>query len=425
MLIDVDPDNAVHEIDEADNQFPVNGSATLLDVRSVPVSNIRFVPIVTADGSTGNVTEGRLAEMVNMTLRIHPMSAINTDLRAPFSTTLTLMKNDSNNAWSKILSQIETLRVAEGSGRQYVGVMKDNVGTGIAGIAYVPGKSAVVFDENYVTETLAHELGHNWSRFHAPCGNPAGVDVGFPYANARIGVYGYDGATGQILPNDMPDLMSYCWLPIAFNISTPRRWTSDYTFLGVLNYRQAAFDAPATDAARQECLVVWGRVTRNGLVLEPAFIANTIPVLPSRSGKLRLAALDESGSTLTSFSFDPLKVADAPEAEEHFAYAIPTSRLPVSRLAALSISGDGRPATTIRSTGASLAPSDVSISRQGGAARFRWNTAASPLLVISDPVTGQILSLATSGDVTIRTSATTLNVKASNGVRSVEMQVRR
>jgi hypothetical protein len=426
MLVDVDPANGIHEIDEGDNQFPANGSPALLDVRSVPVAAIRFVPIVTGDGLAGNVTESRLSEMVNMTLRIHPLTAISTDLRAPFTTSLVLARSDSNNAWSRILSQIEALRVSEGTGRQYVGVLKDNIGSGIAGIAYRPGRSALVFDENYATETLAHELGHNWNRPHSPCGGPASVDPNFPYANARIGVYGYDGATSRILSSDMPDLMSYCWLPLSFNISTPRRWTSDYTYVNVLNYRQALGDAAPASAARQECLIVWGRVTKNGIVLEPAFVTNTIPVLPSRSGRLRLAALDEAGATITSFSFDPLEVEDGIQAEEHFAYAIPLSRVPLSRLAALAVSGDGHRPEVRTARSATFTQAQVSVTNpRAGIVRFRWDASAAPLLVITDSQSGQILSLATSGDVAVRTAASSFRVKASNGVRSVEMQLRK
>ena len=426
MLIDVDPANAIHEVDEADNQFPLSGSPAPLDIRSVPALNLRFVPIVTGDGIVGNATEPLLSNMVNMTLRIHPLSIINADVRAPYSTSLTLAKNDSNGAWSKILSQIETLRIAEGGGRQFVGVLKDNVGTGIAGIGYVPGRSVVVFDDNQTVETMAHELGHNWGRFHAPCGGPAGVDPGFPYANARIGVYGFDNATSRILPPDMPDLMSYCWLSIAFNVLTPRRWTSDYTYMGVMNHRQAFGDAVSTDAARQDCLIVWGRVTASGLVLEPAFVANTVPVLPARNGKLRLAALDESGATLTSISFDPLTVEDGSRAEEHFAFAIPLTRLPVSRLAALTLSVAGLAVQRRTSQSVDLRPAQVSVSNpRSGLVRFKWDSSKTPLLVISDARSGEILSLATSGDAIVRTAASAFNVKASNGVRSMEMQLRR
>ena len=424
MLVDVDPDNGIREADESDNQFPSNGSPRPLDVRTVAPMNVRFVPIITGDGITTDVTQARLNDMVSMTLRIHPLSGINADTRAPMSTSLVLAKNDSNNAWSKILSQIEALRVTEGSGRQYVGVLKDNVGSGIAGIGYVPGKSVVVFDDAQAVETLSHELGHNWNRFHAPCGGPAGVDPSFPYPNARIGVYGYDNVTDKILPNDLPDLMSYCWLPIAFNVLTPRRWISDYTYMGVMNYRQVFGDAVATEAARQECLIVWGRVTKRGVVLEPAFTANTIPVLPSRGGKLQLAALDENGATIKSFSFDPLKVEDAREAEEHFAYAIPVSQLPLNRVASLSLSGSGLRTQVRTARAVSAADARVSItSPSAGVTRFKWNADAVPLLVVTDAATGQVLSFATSGDAVVRTNTKSFKVKASNGVRSMELQL--
>ncbi|HEX6576153.1 MAG TPA: hypothetical protein VF042_14390, partial [Gemmatimonadaceae bacterium] len=153
---------------------------------------------------------------------------------------------------------------------------------------------------------------------------------------------------------------------------------------------------------------------------------NTIPVLPPRGGKLRLAARDESGATIASFSFDPQRIADAPDAEEHFAYAIPVNQIGMNRLASLSLSGSGLEPQTRNAIAASMTDAGVNVSSpRAGITRFKWNTAAAPLLVISDSRTGEILSLATSGDVSVRTTATSFKVKASNGVRSMEMQLRK
>lgn len=424
FVADVDPGNTVRETDESDNQFPSTGVPKALDIRNAPGAAIRFVPIVTADGAVGNVTSARLAEMVSLTLRIHPMSAVTTDLRGAYTTSLALQRKDSNAAFERILGEIDVLRVAEGSGRQYVGVLKDNAGTGIAGYGYLPGNSVVIIDADYASETLAHELGHNWSLPHAPCGGAANTDPNFPYPGGKIGVYGYDGATGRIQTTDMPDLMGYCWLNQTFNISLPRQWISDYNYMKVMNYRQLSGDVTPLSDQRQQCLIVWGRVTARGILLEPAFVTNTVPSMPARSGRLTLAALDQAGTPLMSMSFDPQDVADAPGAESHFAYAIPVDRLQLSRFAALSVSGAGYASGVMTSSAADLSSVQVTATNPvDGFVRLRWDPSVARMLVVTDPHTNEIVAFARSGDAMIRTTLNSLGVKASNGVRSFDLQI--
>ncbi|HZI99537.1 MAG TPA: hypothetical protein VFD22_02660, partial [Gemmatimonadaceae bacterium] len=52
FLVDVDPDNAIKETDDSDNQYPTNGTPRTLDLRAVPPVNLRFVPVVTGEGNT-------------------------------------------------------------------------------------------------------------------------------------------------------------------------------------------------------------------------------------------------------------------------------------------------------------------------------------------------------------------------------------
>jgi hypothetical protein len=425
FLVDVDPDEIVPEVSESDNQFPVNGSPRAPEVRNAAPVNLLFVPILMADGSIGNMPAGRLAEMVNITSRMHPVSEVSAQLRIPYTTTLKLVPRDSNNAWVVVLGEIDVLRTAEGTGRQYVGVLHDNANTGIAGIGYVPGQSVVTIDEPYATEVLAHELGHNWGRFHSPCGGPSGVDLQYPYAGGIIGVYGYDIATGKVLSPDMPDVMSYCSLGIPFNIAIPRRWASDYTYTNVFNHRSAFGDQSAADNVEQDCLIVWGRITKTGLVLEPAFVSRTIPSLPARSGQFNLKALDGDGRSLLSLSFDPMPVEDAPEAESHFTFAIPVSQLPMSRVAALTLAGGGfAPSVQSARPESGVGRQVRMTSPRAGHVRLEWDPKETPLLVVRDPVTRQILSLARNGDVTVRTSRAQVAVTASNGVQSVDVQLR-
>lgn len=91
-----------------------------------------------------------------------------------------------------------------------------------------------LYDYGYSTGTMIHEVGHNMGRPHAPCGNPAGPDPGYPrmgdYAEAGIGVQGFNVVTDELYHPfpltqnrwDRPykDVMSYCW----------PQWWSDYNW---------------------------------------------------------------------------------------------------------------------------------------------------------------------------------------------------
>jgi len=67
--------------------------------------------------------------------------------------------------------------------------------------------------------TMAHELGHVFGRGHSGCSVPRD-DVGFPYADGSIGVWGRDRRTGTYLRPSTADVMGYC---------SPM-WVADYTW---------------------------------------------------------------------------------------------------------------------------------------------------------------------------------------------------
>lgn len=121
---------------------------------------------------------------------------------------------------------------AQRSGDQnsfYYGVFNywaSDTGGPYAGCAYLSHPTAVGFigidRPGRAAGTFAHEIGHNLSLRHAPCGGPANVDPDFPYSGGTIGVWGYRPSTGEVVANEVPDLMSYC--------GTGSEWISDYHF---------------------------------------------------------------------------------------------------------------------------------------------------------------------------------------------------
>jgi len=422
ILADVDPDNLVPEGDETNNAFPSSGTPIVMDVHTTSTFSVHFVPVVqAANGRRGNVNDANKDSFLTAATRIQPLAGYDADVGSPYTTMAPVLQSDNaNGAWSTILSQIEALRVAEGSSRHYYGVVSPPYPSGIAGIGYVGGLTAIGWDRSGVDLVAAHEWGHNWGRKHAPCGDPSNPDPSYPYANGTIGVYGFDVATGSVKPPSSHDLMGYC----------TNEWISDYTYRGVLAYREAHPDAAADvaatgfDQAMQSCLLVWGRIERGRTVLEPAFEIVTRPSLPARRGPYLIEGRDRNGGRVFGVSFAPQEVADDPTGAEHFAFALPLGPGRAADLNLLRLTAPGRAPATLRAAAAGAAGEVRAVPEPGGVA-LRWDTTAHPMVMVRDPISGHILSFARGGEVRLRTERRALDVQLSDGVaaRSVRVAV--
>jgi hypothetical protein len=417
LLADVDPANAIAEGDESDNAYPVSGSPLPLDVRSVSTLNLRLVPVTqSVNGLTGNVTPGNQSQYLASMRKVYPVAAIDADVRAAYTTNAPVLQaNDGNNAWNTILSEISALRTADGSSRYYYGVVKTTYGSGVAGLGYVPGRAAIGWDHlPSGAGVAAHELGHNFGRWHAPCGGAGQVDPAYPYAGGTIGVYGYDAATATLKAPGSADLMGYC----------SNTWISDYNYVAVLDFR-AANPAVVTSGASQRSLLIWGRVSRGQLIIEPVYEIDAPPSLPARRGSHTLDAFDEAGARLFSLSFDGEPIADAPDANDQtFAFAVPVDMLRGRALSRLRFTALGRQ-VEVRATGRAAdriltarGGEPVASRLPGGAVRVAWTDPAVLGALIRDARTGDILSFARGSGATVRTASAELDVIFSDGVRS-------
>jgi hypothetical protein len=417
VLADVDPGNAVAESDETDNQFPSSGTPIALDVHTTSTFSVRFVPVLqSVNGRQGNVTNANKDSYLTATMKMHPLAAYDADLRAPYSTAAPAV-NQNASTWTTILSQVDALRAADGSARYYFGVINPSYSSGIAGIGYVGGKTALGWDKSGADMVAAHEWGHNWGRNHSPCGGAGNPDLNYPYPNGAIGVYGLDVAALALKPPNYTDVMGYC----------NNEWISDYTYEGVLAWRQAALDmAAGFTQAMQPCLLVWGRIENGEPVLEPAFQIVTRPSLPARSGPYSVEGRDAVGGRVFHLSFTPHTVADDPQGGQHFAFAVPLQPDRAARLDAIRLSVPGRPAVSLRAAaGSSVAP-EVRTGRSApGRVSVRWDASVHPMVMVRDPATGQVLSFARGGAADIATDRTDLEVQLSNGIagRSVRVAV--
>jgi hypothetical protein len=418
IVAEVDPGHAITESNEGNNTLTYSET-----VRSTAAQAFRFVPVKqTGNGLTGDVTTANAATYVDMPVRIYPILTPGLDVHQTY-TTNTPVDNGSDAAWSQILSEIDALRVAEGTSQSYVGVVRVTYNSGIVGIAYIGRPTSVVWDDS-TTRSLfwAHELGHTYGRQHAPGCNPDFPDPNYPYPDATIGVYGTDATvTPPILyPPSFHDIMSYC----------DDAWISDYTYKGVLNF--VATSQPTQASAvlpLQRSMLIWGRIRDGEPYLEPAFVLDAHPVQPSTAGTYQVQGVDKDGVVLFSQAFDPTTVADQRGGNDsHFAFAVPMSDVVQSRLVALRVIGRGRQfvrtATTPITQGvAPAAPQGLVPSWQGQEAAISWDTLAVPLVMVRDAATGQILSIARRGRVVV-SSRTDFDLILSNGVNSTVQRVR-
>lgn len=417
VSVELDPTGLVAEANEQDNRFPASGS-NLMDVRVVPSMGLLLVPV--AIGATlGNVAAERVDSLVDFSRAIHPAFSYEVVVGSVFTSTAQPLQSNSVTGWSTLLSELDAKRVADrqnnGVVRYYHGIVPVSYRSGIAGIGYIGGKTALTWDRlPSATEIMAHELGHNFGRFHAPCGNPDGPDKNYPsmgtYAGGHIGQYGIDLRSMELKqPQFFSDVMGYCSL----------RWVSDYTYM---NTMQWLIDHPSSagvvSAGVEPALLVWGRIENGQPILEPAFELTARAQLPDQRGPHRLAARDETGAEIFTTSFTGQRIADLPAGSETFAFAIPTSKLGGRRLGSLTITANGHSVT-------SSATGDVTVDTQAvltraapHALRLRWNAGRFPAVLVRDAVTGEVLSFARGGDATIVTLSASVELIYSNRVRS-------
>ncbi len=432
VLADVDPENTVAEASESDNNFPITSQPQALLVRTVAPLSVRFVPVTQSSTlGTGAISTANAESFLRDTRDMLPVGALSYNIRTPYTTSNTLLADGTG--WNATLSEVYSLRAADRSTDHYYGVVKVPYGSGVAGIGYIGAPASMGWD--YLpsgSSTLAHELGHNFGRQHAPCGGVGVADPGFPHAGGQIGVFGFNLRTNTVVASSTADLMGYC---------SPS-WISDYNYLAMMNYRgyTTAITAASTSAdvagatirgaSDTDGLLVWGRMEANGtIVLEPAVRLSAPTQLPARGGDFTLTASDDAGRTLYSTSFAPVALAeDAPGGGAHFAFVIPMSEAAQAQLARLSVSGRGRSSErTSRqpesARAAAAAGADIA-SEAGDRARVRWDAANFPMVVVRDAETGQILSFARGGNSAIATRKANVDLTYTDGVRSTTTRVR-
>ena len=319
MVIEIDPGGTLDSALGVQRRIPENGRLAV-DAKEMPPMHLTVLPFIwntQPDLSLLELTNGLTAEdtLLWKTRTWLPVRELDVDVHAPVWT-------DTQDIFQN-LAKVEAIRVMEGGTGYYMGTMKDPGGA--VGTANTPGFSSFAAPNG---RTIAHELGHNMSLFHAPCGGPSGVDSSFPSSNGSTGSWGYDFRSGgaPVSPSHK-DLMSFC----------RPEWISEYGFSRALAYRLEQ-DSTAADALSAESLLLWGGLDEKGdPFLEPAFVVEAPPVLPRMGGAYILTGLTDSGEELFALSFDMLEVSDG--GAPSFAFALPVRPEWASRLAEIMLAG--------------------------------------------------------------------------------------
>ena len=331
MVIEVDPDDTLDPALGVTKRIPETGRAPV-QVEAVPVLDLTLVPFLRAQDSDSSIVDIANAmaanpdtdEMLGDTRAMLPVHDLDVKAHEPVLTSTTNV--------SALHGETYLVRSMEGGSGYYMAIMPERVVGGESGVASVGGQVGVSAAVPFV---IAHELGHNLSLYHAPCGGAGGPDRAFPQKNGSIGVWGYDPrGGGALVAPHVRDVMSYCG---------PPRWISDYSFAKALSHRlanesSAAAVAGASVDAPTRTVLLWGGVDEWGNpFLEPAFVADAPPSVPRAAGDYELVGRTASGDELFSLSFDMQELADADG--RSFVFALPVRAEWAGALESITLSG--------------------------------------------------------------------------------------
>ena len=337
MVVEIDPAGTLDPGLGVSPRIPESGRQAV-PVEVMPPFNLTIVPFLWNAGPDSIAVE--LAEEMEAdpmghrllwdTSNLLPVNELNVVAHDP-------VLSSSNNA-DALLDEVGAIRVLEGGSGYYMATMSGEA-TGAWGVAWIPGWTSYVrvgeVPQADDALTIAHELGHNLSLYHAPCIAGPPLDPVYPFPDGSTGAWGLDSRSGEdvLVPKTVADLMSYC-VPA---------WIGDYHFTKAARFRrneEAGASGPPTST-----ILLWGGADADGKpYLNPAFAASAPPAPPRSGGPYRIVGRAGDGRVLFSLDFDMTPVADT-EGRLGFAYAVPVGGDAVRLLESITLSGPDGTAT--------------------------------------------------------------------------------
>lgn len=419
LVVEADPEGTIPVLGEGPVRHPSSGRRMALDVRELPPFKLTLVPV---DQDRGDVpsalTPERKDDYVEPFLRMFPVGELDVRVRNRYTTSRTAR---SWQGWVGILEQMAALQVTEGGSRYYYGLTRRRSGSGILGLAFVGFPAGAGHDELPGADTtLAHELGHNMGLLHAPCGDPApaSVDGSYPHPDGRIGTTGVDVTLEEIRDSGMADVMSYC----------RPRWISPHMYERALRFRER--NEPLNTADLEDpvagSVLVFGSVFDGEARISPAFRVAAPPALPSGEGDYVLEGRDEDGRTLFRFAFVPEPIAHTGGGDGSFAFVLPPDVARPDRLHEVRVQGPGTEAvqrSTLDEAGDPRDEVHVEAEATHDGTRIEWDASRRPMVLVRDADSGEILSFAEGGTITIPGRRHEVMLDLSHGTGSVETRV--
>jgi hypothetical protein len=291
-------------------RFPTSGDIDL-GVKTTGGLKVTVIPLQ-VDTYLPDTSAMALAGYLDYMRAMYPINDISISVGDTLTTTSPI-------DWSGMLDQIRAKRATDKPAADvyYFGLVKpadtlrtycpSSCTTGIGfevtsatGTSASSGRAAVGvgFADSYSHETMAHEIGHNLGREHAPCSVSGTTDPNYPYAGGLIGSWGYDARTQKLFdPSKYSDIMGYC----------NNKWISDYTY-SAFTTRMAAVNGmamvytPDYALSRWRVLLIDDRGPRWGIPITEKVAA---------AGDVESAIIyDSAGVALTSIAVYRTKIAD-------------------------------------------------------------------------------------------------------------------
>ena len=324
MVVEVDPGGVLDPGLGVPTRIPVTGR-TALDVYELPSFDVTVVPFLwetDPDSSILDVTRGLTPDdsLFEETRMLLPVGAMSVTVHEPVWTS-------SRDAFD-LINETEAIQAMENGDGYWMGTLPDPAGA--AGLASVPGRS--MFSVPY-PGVIAHEFGHTFHLWHAPCGGAGGSDPSYPDRRGRTGAWGWDRRSGRLVPPTRPDLMGYCG----------SGWVSDYHFARSLRWRMhdeagvAAFAGPPA-----QVLLLWGGVDADGKpFLNPAFVVDDARAsLPDGTGEWRIVGEANDGRALFDRRFEMAEIADG-DGQSSFVSTLPAEAGWADALTRVVLTGPG------------------------------------------------------------------------------------